>query len=115
MERLHAGEPVRVFGDGNQTRDFVYVGDVVGAMLAAVGHDGGAFNVGTGIETSVNELYAACRRIAGSDAAPEYAPARQGELMRSFLDPGRAERELGWRREHDLESGLRATWEWVST
>ena len=114
MERLHAGETVRIFGDGNQTRDFVYVGDVVGAMLAAVGHDGGAFNVGTGVETSVNELYDACRRIAGADSEPEYAPARSGDLLRSFLDPGRAENELGWRREHDLESGLRATWAWFA-
>ena len=114
MERLAAGERCRIFGDGRQTRDFVYVGDVVAAMLAALGRDGGVYNVGTGRETSVNELYDLCRRIAGSDAEPEYAPPRQGELSRSFLDPGLAERELGWRPQRDLEDGLRATWAWAT-
>ena len=110
MERPAAGDPVRIFGDGEQTRDFVYVADVVAAALAAVGAGGGTFNVGTGVETSVNALYDACRRIAGSDAEAEYAPARAGDLVRSVLDPGRARRELGWAPAHDLETGLRETW-----
>ena len=114
MDRLRDGERCQIFGDGNQTRDFVYVADVVSALFAAVGHDGGVFNVGTGMETSVNELYDACRGVAGSDAEPEYAPARRGDLIRSFLDPGLARDELGWRPEYDLEAGLRATWDWVS-
>ena len=113
MERLSTGESVRIFGDGEQTRDFVYVGDVVGAMLAAVGRPGGVFNVGTGVETSVNALFETCRRVAGSDAAPEYAPARPGDVLRSVLDPGRAERELGWRPQYDLERGVRETWAWA--
>ena len=112
MDRLRAGERVRIFGDGEQQRDFVHVGDVARALLAAAGNDGGVFNVGTGVATSVNELYDACRRVSGTaDGEPEYAPPRQGDLRRSVLDPSRAERELGWRREHDLESGLRATWD----
>jgi UDP-glucose 4-epimerase len=114
MERLAAGEGVRIFGDGRQTRDFVYVGDVVQAMLAAVGGPGGLYNVGSGAETSVNDLFAACRAIAGSEAAAEYAPSRPGDLLHSVLDPSKAERELDWRREHDLESGLRRTWDWVT-
>lgn len=114
MERLGAGDGVRIFGDGEQTRDFVYVGDVVRAMLAAVGRPGGVFNVGTGVETSVNELFETCRRVAGSDAEAEYAPPRPGDLVRSVLDPGLAERELGWRPEHDLERGVRETWAWAS-
>ena len=114
MERLAAGEGVRIFGDGRQTRDFVYVGDVVQAMLVAVGSSGGVYNVGSGIETSVNELFAACRTIAGSNGAVEHAPPRAGDLFRSVLDPAKAERELGWRREHDLESGLRQTWAWFT-
>ena len=114
MDRLAAGERCQIFGDGNQTRDFVYVADVVSALFAAVGHDGGVFNVGTGIETSVNALYDACRNVAGSDAEPEYGAARKGDLIRSFLDPGLAGRELGWRPQYDLEAGLRATWDWVT-
>jgi UDP-glucose 4-epimerase len=113
MDRLAAGENVRIFGDGEQTRDFVYVGDVVRAMLAAVGKPG-VFNVGTGVETSVNTLFETCRRVSGSDATAEYAPPRPGDLLRSFLDPGRAERELGWRPQHDLERGVRETWAWAS-
>ena len=114
MNRLAAGESVTIFGDGGQQRDFVYVGDVVSGMLAAVGRDGGVFNIGSGVATSVNDLYDACRRAAGTGDDPEYAPARPGELYRSVLDPRRAEEELGWQRAHDLESGLRETWSWVS-
>ena len=114
MDRLLAGESVTIFGDGGQQRDFVFVADVVAAMLAAVGQNGGVFNIGSGVATSVNDLYAACRRVAGSGGDPEYAPARPGELYRSVLDAARAEQQLGWQRAHDLESGLRETWSWVS-
>ncbi len=114
MERLAAGQPVAIFGDGEQTRDFVYVGDVVTALLAAVGHAGGVLNVGTGVETSVNALFEACRAAAGVDAEATYRPARPGDLLHSVLDAGKAERELGWRPAHDLDSGLRETWTSVS-
>jgi len=110
MDRLRAGESVRIFGDGGQQRDFVYVGDVVEAILASIGRDGGVFNVGTGTPTSVNELFDACRRVAGVDAEAEYAEARPGDLLRSVLDVSRAERELGWRARTSLEDGLRQTW-----
>jgi UDP-glucose 4-epimerase len=110
-DRLRAGEPASIFGDGEQTRDFVYVGDVVAAVLAALGHDGGVFNVGTGRETSVNALWEACRRVAGVGAEATHAPARPGDLRRSVLDVSRAERELGWRAATSLEDGLRRTWE----
>ena len=114
MDRLSAGEGVTIFGDGEQTRDFVYVKDVVAAMLAAVDNAGGVFNVGSGVETSVNTLYETVRRVAGTGADPDHGPPRPGDLFRSVLDPGRAERELGWRRTYDVESGLRETWSWVS-
>jgi UDP-glucose 4-epimerase len=114
LGRLAAGETPRIFGDGTQTRDFVYAGDVAQATVAAVGRDGGVFNVGTGAETSVVELYQLCRRVSGSSLEAEQAPARLGELQRSVLDAGRAERELGWRPEVSLENGLRRTWEWIS-
>ena len=111
---LAEGRAPRIFGDGRQTRDYVYVGDVARATLAAAGQDGGVFNVGTGSETSVVELYEACRRVAGSALDAEQAPARLGELQRSVLDVSRAERELGWRPEVPLEEGLRLTWESIS-
>jgi UDP-glucose 4-epimerase len=110
LGRLARGEPLRVFGDGRQTRDYVYVGDVVTATLAAQGH-AGVFNVGTGTETSVLDLAKACQSAAGVSAEAEHAAARPGELQRSVLDPGRAERELGFRAETSLEDGLEATWE----
>jgi UDP-glucose 4-epimerase len=114
LGRLAAGETPRIFGDGTQTRDYVYAGDVAQATVAAVGRDGGVFNVGTGAETSVVELYRLCRRVSGSSLEAEQAPARLGELQRSVLDAGRAKRELGWRPEVSLENGLRRTWEWIS-
>jgi UDP-glucose 4-epimerase len=112
LERLAAGDGATIFGDGEQTRDFVYVGDVVRALLAAAGQDGGVFNVGTGVETSVNELHAACRRAAGAERLPEYGPGRAGDVLRSVIDPSLALRELGWRAETSLDDGLAQTWAW---
>jgi UDP-glucose 4-epimerase len=110
---LARGEQARIFGDGRQTRDYVYVGDVARATLSALGPDGGVFNVGTGRETSVVELYELCARVAGSDIPAEHAPARLGELQRSFLDPALAARELGFTAMVELEDGLRATFDWI--
>jgi UDP-glucose 4-epimerase len=111
MDRLRAGEVGTVFGDGEQERDFVYVGDVVAAILAAGAAEPGTYNVGTGIATSVNELWRLCAQAAGNDGEPVYGDARQGELRRSVLDASRAERELGWRAATSLDEGLRATWD----
>ncbi len=112
FNRLLGGEQPKIFGNGSQTRDYVYVADVVRATLAAAELDGGVFNVGTGRETSVAELYELCRRVAGKeDVDPVFAPPRPGELQRSVLDISRAVDELGWRPEHSLEDGLRETWE----
>jgi len=110
MDRLRAGEGITIFGDGEQTRDYVYVGDVVRAIQAAIGRDGGVFNVGTGTETSVNELFERCRTVARVDTEATHAPARPGDALRSFLDISRSERELGWRPQTPLEEGLRLTW-----
>ena len=114
MGHLAGDGTPKIFGDGRQTRDYVFVGDVVSATLAAVDHSGGVLNVGTGRETSVVELYDAISRVSGVEREPELAPARLGELQRSFLDPSLAERELGWRARHTLDDGLRATWDWMS-
>jgi UDP-glucose 4-epimerase len=110
---LARGEQAKIFGDGLQTRDYVYVGDVARATTSTLGQDSGVFNVGTGRETSVVELYELCAKVAGSDTPAEHAPARLGELQRSFLDPERAAHELGFTAMVDLEDGLRATWDWI--
>lgn len=109
-ERLCNGEPARVFGDGGQTRDFLFVGDAVGAMLlAAAPGEPGTLNVGTGTETSVLELGRRLAELRGARFDPVHAPARAGEVRRSALDPGRAFETLGWRPEVSLEEGLRLT------
>jgi len=115
MGLLREGGTPRIYGDGRQTRDYVFVGDVVDATLAALGHDGGIFNVGTGVETSVLELYAAIRAASGVDREPERAEARLGELQRSVLDVSLAARELGWRPAHSLAEGLAETWAWIAS
>jgi UDP-glucose 4-epimerase len=112
LGRLAHGESLRIFGDGRQTRDYVYVGDVVEATLAAQGH-AGVYNVGTGTEISVLALAEACQRAAGISVETEHEPARPGELERSVVDPGRSRRELGFRAKTSLEDGLAATWEFV--
>jgi UDP-glucose 4-epimerase len=108
---LAAGEQARIFGDGQQTRDYVYVGDVARATVSALGQEGGIFNVGTGRAVSVNELYELCRQTAGSTAEAEHAPARLGELQRSALDPALAADQLRFMAMVGLEDGLAATWE----
>jgi UDP-glucose 4-epimerase len=113
LSRIRDGKPATIFGDGRQTRDYVAASDVVRALVAAVGAGGGGFNVGTGVETSVLELWQACREATGVEAEVVHDPPRLGELQRSVLDPGRAERELGWRPEVALPDGLRRTWEWL--
>jgi UDP-glucose 4-epimerase len=109
--KLTAGATPIVFGDGSQTRDYVYVGDVAAANLAALDYHGthAIFNIGTATETSVLDLLAECQRAAGTHAAPEHRPARLGELARSALDCSLAQRELGWRPATPLDQGLAET------
>jgi UDP-glucose 4-epimerase len=111
LERMRDDRPTTIFGDGEQSRDFVYVGDVVRALVAAGDRrQGGIFNVGTGVATTVNDLHAACRLTAGSDRAPEYAAARAGEVLCSVVDPSRLASELGVRAETALPEGLALTY-----
>jgi UDP-glucose 4-epimerase len=107
---LEGGRPT-VFGDGRQTRDYIYVGDVVAALIAAAESDAtGPINVGTGRETDVLELIQGLQDLRPDvPFKPEMAPARVGEVQRISIDPGRARRELGWQAEMDLEQGLRLT------
>jgi UDP-glucose 4-epimerase len=109
---LRSGERPTIFGDGTQTRDYLYVGDVVAAALrAAESEVTGPVNLGTGREASVLELVEILGRLAGKDFSPEFAPPRAGEVQRIALAAGRAERELGWRAETGLEDGLARTLE----
>jgi len=113
-EKLLQGAPVTVYGDGSQTRDFVYVDDVVDAFVRAATRGGGLVcNVGTGQETSVNELLAVMAEQAGVSVTPTLAPARPGELQRSSLDIERAAIQLGWRPWTNLPEGTRAVLEYV--
>ncbi|MEZ4404508.1 MAG: NAD-dependent epimerase/dehydratase family protein [Kofleriaceae bacterium] len=111
-DRARTGQPITIFGDGQQSRDFVYVGDVarvVTLALAADAGDGTALNVGTGRETTVRQLADEMVALAGSGAAIVHAPARPGEIVRSLAEVDRAAAALGFRAEVGLRDGLRAT------
>jgi UDP-glucose 4-epimerase len=109
--RLRAGQPPTVFGSGQQTRDYIYVDDVVNAALAAASGDAsGPINIGTGREASVLELLEMLGGLDGAaDFEPEFAPPRMGEVQRISIDPARAGAELAWSAETGLEDGLRLT------
>jgi UDP-glucose 4-epimerase len=101
-----------IFGDGSQTRDFVYVDDVVDACARSVEKGGGlVLNVGTGVETSVQHLYDVMSKLAGFREPAQYLPPRAGEVQRSALDPGRAQIHLGWKPFTSLEEGVARTLE----
>jgi UDP-glucose 4-epimerase len=113
LEGLSRGQQTTIFGDGGHSRDYVYVDDIVAALLAVVGKRGGPYNVASGVETTVAALHAASARALGSDAEPRYAEARLGDVLRSALDASRIERELGWRAQVPLEDGLARTRDWM--
>ena len=108
---LAAGRGSTINGSGEQTRDYVYVEDVARANVLALEGDApsGAYNVGTGIETSVNELYEILRETTGADLSPAHVAAKPGEQLRSSVDPSAVARALGWRPKTDLAAGLRRT------
>jgi UDP-glucose 4-epimerase len=113
-ERLVTGRPITIFGDGEQTRDFVYVDDVVDAFVRGATKGGGLLcNIGTGRETSVNELFREMAVQAGVEAAATNQPLRPGELQRSALDPTRAGIQLGWSSWTDLGTGTAAVLDFV--
>ena len=100
-----------IFGDGSVTRDFVYVLDVVAATVAALSTPvAGALNIGTGRETSVRKVVSRLIQVSGTGLDAELAPARPGEVSRACLDPGRAGRELGWKSQTPLDTGLAETY-----
>jgi UDP-glucose 4-epimerase len=112
-QRLIAGEPPRIDGTGEQTRDFVFVHDVANAFVRAMDAGSGeTINVATGIETSINELYHTMAKVVGFSGEPEHGPARQGDVLRSCLDPSKAEKLLEWRAWTSLEEGVSRTIAW---
>jgi UDP-glucose 4-epimerase len=112
MRKILLGERPVIFGDGKQTRDFVFVGDVVEANLLATNGLQGTYNIGTGIETSISDLVHALEHVVGRRIEPEYRPARAGEVQRIALRADKAECGLGWKPVVSLEEGLARTIEW---
>jgi UDP-glucose 4-epimerase len=111
LDRLRGGQETVIFGDGAQTRDFVYVGDVAAALLAAADSSStGVYNIGSGVATSVRELHRLCAATAEVDSQPGFAAERTGDLRHSVLDPTLAARELDWSAETTLAAGLGKTW-----
>jgi UDP-glucose 4-epimerase len=110
-DALLTGASTVLFGDGANTRDYVYVDDVVAAFVAASGSAGGGrrYNIGTGQQTSDRDLHSLVAKAAGAPDAPELLPARLGDLAASALDAGAARTELGWRPEVDIAEGVRRT------
>ncbi|CKT16971.1 NAD-dependent epimerase/dehydratase [Mycobacterium tuberculosis] len=113
-QALLSGKPTRVFGDGTNTRDYVFVDDVVDAFVRVSADVGGGlrFNIGTGKETSDRQLHSAVAAAVGGPDDPEFHPPRLGDLKRSCLDIGLAERVLGWRPQIELADGVRRTVEY---
>jgi UDP-glucose 4-epimerase len=120
-DRMGGGNPPVVFGDGTQTRDFIYVGDIVNALISALlfegklaRGDGSAYNISTGERISVNELLMTLRTIAGYFGEIDYEAPREGDIVHSALDANRAAEVFGWKANVALETGLAMTWRWFA-
>lgn len=114
-QNLLDGVAPSIHWDGEQTRDFVYVGDCARAnLLALKGGDGQAYNVGTGMGTSINALFQTLREVAGQELTPQRGPRRPGDVRHSYLDCTKIEQELGWQAEVSLYDGLARTWRYFT-
>jgi UDP-glucose 4-epimerase len=111
-DRILSGKPCMIFGDGNQTRDYIFVGDVAKANILSISAPSGSYNIGTQIETSVNDLVTMLRTVSKREFDVEYSPARAGEVLRIYLDIQLAKRILGWSPNVNLEDGIYQTWKW---
>ncbi|MEM6337832.1 MAG: NAD-dependent epimerase/dehydratase family protein [Bacteroidota bacterium] len=115
-QRMLRGQDAFINGDGQQTRDYVFVADVVRANMAALELDGsGIFNVGTGIETNVVELFRMIKEFTGSDIEETHAPGKPGEQKRSVISYARTEKALGWTPQTPIRAGLKETVEWFKS
>jgi len=121
--RIRAGEPPVIYGTGSQTRDFIYVGDIVAAIVSALtsgsplageGPDGSAYNISTGTEVSVDSLLLALRQASGYLGEVVHEAAREGDVDRSALDPGKASRTFAWEARQPLDVGAATTWRWFA-
>jgi len=110
--KILKGEKPVIFGDGTQTRDYIYIEDVVEANVLALNGKEGVYNIGTGKETSVNELIEVFSKVLGREIKPEYVPPRIGEVSRISLDADMAKKELSFVPKYSLEEGIRKTIEW---
>jgi len=110
--RILSGTPCTVFGDGGQTRDYVYAEDVARANILSLGAPVGSYNIGTGVETSVNELIYELKKSSGADFEVDYGQERPGEVQSISLEVSHAEKVLGWKPNVDLEDGIQKTWDW---
>jgi len=110
--KILKGEKPVIYGDGTQTRDYIYVEDIVKANVLALEGKEGIYNIGTGKETSVNELVEIFSKVLGREIKSEYAPPRKGEASRISLDGEKAKRELGFVPKYSLEEGIKKTIEW---
>ena len=115
INKTNNKEPI-IYGDGEQTRDYIYVKDVVSALTKASKIDQNHFlNIGTGVETSVNDLANSMKIQFNSDINPVYKPARRGELNRSVLNNAKAKKDLEWEPEYSLDDGMKAVFNWLRT
>ena len=115
-KRIAKGQGITIFGDGEQTRDFIYAGDVAGGILAALKTENvnTEYNLATQTETSLNQLIHLFAEVAGRDIGPEYADARKGDIRRSMLANGKAKAGLGWEPKVSLKEGLANTYEYFA-
>jgi UDP-glucose 4-epimerase len=111
IEKIFKGERPVIFGSGKQTRDFIYVDDIVSALIKSISYKGKEtiFNVGTGIETSVNQLFKLISKILGAKTKPIYASPKPGELKRNCLNISKIKKELKWQPKYNLEKGFKET------
>ncbi len=113
IQKMLMGETPTIYGDGEQLRDYIYVGDVVDANISAMGSNrSGVYNIGTGIGVSVNRLFTLLSEILQFDKGAIYRPGRKGELLKNYLDPKKAKEDLGWLAKTSIEKGLAKTVEW---
>ncbi len=113
--RILLGSACTIFGDGGQTRDYVYVEDVAKANLLSLSAPVGSYNIGTGLETSVNDLISELKKSSGTDFEVQYGEERPGEVQSISLETSLAEKTLGWKPNVDLAEGIQKTWDWFNS
>jgi len=118
IRKAMAGEPLTIYGDGTQTRDFVFVTDLANGLIRAAttpGVGGEVFQLASGVETSLNDLVGMIREVSGSDLEVKHEPPRAGEIQRNYSLIGKAEERLGYRPEVVLADGVHRTWQWFAS